>query len=506
MATIEQPTATDTIEVENPATGQVIKRLPVTSPDEVRVLVDRARTAQPAWEALGFEGRGRILRRMQKWVVDNAEKVVQTIVDESGKTYEDASVVELSYGAGALGFWAKHAPEYLSDEKVRTSNPFVLGRKLVVRYRPVGVVGVIGPWNYPLTNNFGDAIPALAAGNAVVLKPSEVTPLTSLLLADAFRECGLPENAIQVAIGGADTGTALIDAVDFVMFTGSTATGRKVMSRAAETLTPVALELGGKDPMIVLADADIERAANAATYYAMQNGGQTCVSVERVYVEAPIYDTFVDAVTDKVKALRQGPPAGPGTVEVGAVTFAPQLDIVRRHVEEAREAGARITTGGHVREGQGRFFEPTVLADVDHTMSAMREETFGPTVPIMRVADADEAIRLANDSPYGLGASVWTKDLARGEQVARRIDSGYACVNDANVNYMAYELPMGGWKESGLGVRHGASGIRKYTRQQAILVTRLAMKRDVHFFPYSARTTKLLGRLTKLLYGRGKRT
>jgi acyl-CoA reductase-like NAD-dependent aldehyde dehydrogenase len=505
MATIEQPQTTNTIEVENPATGQVIKSLPVTSPEDVRLLVDRARSAQPAWEAMGFEGRARVLRRMQKWIVDNDERVIQTIVDESGKTYEDASVVELAYGAGALGFWAKHAPGYLADEKVRTSNPFVLGRKLVVRYRPVGVVGVIGPWNYPLTNNFGDAIPALAAGNAVVLKPSEVTPLTSLLLADAIRECGLPENAIQVAIGGADTAQALIDGVDFVMFTGSTATGRKVMSRAAETLTPVALELGGKDPMIVLADADIERAANAATYYSMQNGGQTCVSVERVYVEAPIYDRFVDAVTERVKALRQGRPNGPASVEVGAVTFAPQLDIISRHVDQAREAGARITTGGHVREGEGRFYEPTVLADVDHSMTAMTDETFGPTVPIMKVADAEEAVRMANDSPYGLGASVWTKDLARGEQIARRIESGYACVNDANINYFAYELPMGGWKESGLGVRHGAAGIRKYTRQQAILVTRLAMKRDVHFFPYSARNTKLLGKLTKVLYGRGKR-
>jgi acyl-CoA reductase-like NAD-dependent aldehyde dehydrogenase len=505
MATIEQPQTTNTIEVENPATGKVIQSLPVTSPEEVRVLVDRARTAQPAWEAMGFEGRARVLRRMQKWIVDNGERVIQTIVDESGKTYEDASVVELSYGAGALGFWAKHAPEYLADEKVRTSNPIVMGRRLVVRYRPVGVVGVIGPWNYPLTNNFGDAIPALAAGNAVVLKPSEVTPLTSLLLADAIRECGLPENAIQVAIGAADTATALIDAVDFVMFTGSTATGRKVMSRAAETLTPVALELGGKDPMIVLADADIERAANAATYYSMQNGGQTCVSVERVYVEAPIYDRFVDAVTEKVKALRQGPPDGPASVDVGAVTFAPQLDIVRRHVDQARDAGARITTGGHVREGAGRFFEPTVLADVDHSMTAMTDETFGPTIPIMKVADADEAVRLANDSRYGLGASVWTKDLARGEQLARRLQSGYACVNDANVNYFAYELPMGGWKESGLGVRHGAAGIRKYTRQQAILVTRFALKRDLHFFPYRAGTTKLLDRLVKLMYGRGNR-
>jgi acyl-CoA reductase-like NAD-dependent aldehyde dehydrogenase len=505
MATIEQPTGTETLDVENPATGEVIRTLPVTTPEDVLVLADRARSAQPAWEALGFEGRGRVLRRMQKWLVDNSDRVIQTIVDESGKTWEDASIVELAYGAGALGFWAKHAPDYLADEKIRTSNPFVMGRRLVVRYRPVGVVGVIGPWNYPLTNSFGDAIPALAAGNGVVLKPSEVTPLTSLLLAEGFRESGLPENVLQVAIGGAETGTALIDAVDFVMFTGSTATGKKVMGRAAETLTPVALELGGKDPMIVLADADLERAANAATYYALQNGGQTCVSVERVYVEAPIYDRFVDAVTQRVMALRQGRPEGPGSVEVGAVTFPPQLDIISGHVDQAREAGARITTGGHVRDGAGRFYEPTVLADVDHSMTAMTEETFGPTIPIMKVADAEEAIRLANDSKYGLGASVWTKDTGRGEQIARRLESGYACVNDANVNYFAFELPMGGWKSSGLGVRHGAAGIRKYTRQQAILVTRLAMKRDVHFFPYSARTTKLLGRAVKLLYGRGKR-
>jgi acyl-CoA reductase-like NAD-dependent aldehyde dehydrogenase len=502
MATISKPAATDTIDVENPATGQVIRSLPVTPLDEVAQLVARARAAQPAWEALGFEGRGRVLRRMRKWMIDNADRVVQTIVDEGGKTYEDASVVELSYGAGACGFWAKNAPKYLADEKVRTSNPIVKGRKLRVRYRPVGVVGVIGPWNYPLTNNFGDAIPALAAGNAVVLKPSQVTPLTSLLLAEGIRECGLPHDAIQVLIGGGDHAQLLIDEVDFVMFTGSTATGKKVMARAAETLTPVGLELGGKDPMIVLADADLERAANAATFYSMQNGGQTCVSVERVYVEAPIYDRFVDAVTERVKALRQGPAAGPGSVDVGAVTIAPQLDVVRRHVEQARQAGARITAGGHVRVGEGRFFEPTVLADVDHTMEAMTEETFGPTVPIMKVADAEEAIRLANDSPYGLGSSVWTKDLARGEAIARRLEAGYACVNDANVNYFAYELPMGGWKESGLGVRHGAAGIRKYTRQQAILVTRFALKKDLHMFPYRARTTKLLDRILKLLYGR----
>ena len=507
MATLEdRPQATEkTITVENPATGAVVGEVPIRSADEVRALAERGRAAQPAWEALGFEGRARVLRRAQKWVLDNQQRVIDTIVSETGKTHEDALLAEIGYIANAFGFWAKNAPEYLADEKIRSANPFVLGRKLVVRYAPLGLVGVIGPWNYPLSNSFGDCIPALAAGNAVILKPSEVTPLTSLLMEQAMRECGLPDGVFAVATGLGETGQALIDEVDMVMFTGSTATGKKVMERAARTLTPVSLELGGKDPMIVLADADLERAANAATYYSMQNGGQTCISVERVYVEAPVYDQFVAKVTEKVKALRQGAPSGPGSVDVGAVTFPKQLDIVSGHVDAAREAGATVLTGGRGRSDGGSFYEPTVLVDVDHSMACMTEETFGPTLPIMRVADAEEAVKLANDSTYGLAASVWTKDTSRGEAIARRVEAGAVCVNDAQLNYLALELPMGGWKASGLGSRHGAGGIRKYARQQSLLVTRLAPKRDLHMFPYKSSTTGLLGRGMKLLYGRGKR-
>jgi acyl-CoA reductase-like NAD-dependent aldehyde dehydrogenase len=238
----------------------------------------------------------------------------------------------------------------------------------------------------------------------------------------------------------------------------------------------------------------------------MNNGGQVCISVERVYVEEPVYEEFVGKVTEKVRALRQGDPnQGPGTVDVGAVIFPPQVETIDAHVKDAVAKGAKVLTGGKMREGDGRFYEPTVLVDVDHSMECMTEETFGPTLPIMKVADADQALELANDSPYGLQASVWTKDTARGEQIARRVEAGAVCVNDAQINYTALELPMGGWKTSGLGSRHGAGGIRKYCAQQTLVVTRLAPKRDVHMFPYKARTTKMIGRLFKLLYGRGKR-
>jgi acyl-CoA reductase-like NAD-dependent aldehyde dehydrogenase len=493
------------IEVENPSTGRVIAAVDVVPPERIPALVARARAAQPGWEALGFEGRAKVFERAQKWMVDNTDRVIRTIVSETGKAWEEAQLAEVAYVTGALGFWAKNAPKYLADEKVKTASPFVRGRKLTLRYAPLGVVGVIGPWNYPLTNSFGDAIPAMAAGNAVIVKPSSVTPLSPMLMGEMLRECGLPDGVYQVAPGSGETGAALIDAVDFIMFTGSTPTGKKVMERAARTLTPVALELGGKDPMIVCADADVERAANAAVHYSMQNAGQTCISTERVYVEEPIYDRFVDLVTEKVRGLRQGAPGEAGSVDLGAIIHPPQSDIVEAHVKDAVDKGARVLAGGKRRDDGGHFFEPTVLVDVDHDMDCMREETFGPTLPIMKVSDSREAVRLSNDSPYGLQASVWTKDAAKGQRLARSIEAGVVTINDAQINYVALELPMGGWKSSGLGSRHGADGIRKYTKKQALVVTRFAPKKDLHMLPYSAGRTKLIGRMMRFVYGRGKR-
>jgi acyl-CoA reductase-like NAD-dependent aldehyde dehydrogenase len=516
MATVEQqvpetqdgvaaPT-TGEIPVENPATGETIATVPDMTAEQVAELAARGRAAQPEWEAYGFDGRARVMLRAQKWLMDNAERVIATIVSETGKTFEDAEFAEIGYAGNAFGFWAKYGPEYLADERIKSAQVLVKGKKIISRYRPLGLIGVIGPWNYPLTNSFGDCIPALMAGNSVILKPSEITPLTSLLLAEGLRECGLPENVLQIATGRGGTGAALVEHVDMIMFTGSTKTGRKVAETAARRLIPASLELGGKDPMIVLSDADLERAANFATYYSMQNAGQTCISIERVYVEEPVYDEFVAKVSEKVRELRVGKPDGPGSVEVGAITFPPQMETIKDHVADAVQKGARILTGGNQTPGAGRFFEPTVMVDVDHTMKCMTEETFGPTLPIMKVADADEAVRLANDSPYGLGASVFSRDTARGEAVARRVEAGAANVNDAMINYTVLELPMGGAKASGLGSRHGAGGIRKYTSQQAIVVTpKLAMKKELFMYPYKSRTSRLLAGVFKFMYGRGKR-
>jgi acyl-CoA reductase-like NAD-dependent aldehyde dehydrogenase len=496
-----------TIAVENPATGEVITTVPVAGVAELSGMVSRARSAQAGWVELGFSGRAAVMGRAQRWMLENSERVIGAVIDETGKTYEDAQLTDHGYVLQSLGFWAKHAEQYLKEEHAHYwGNPAVAGKKLVLRYEPVGLVGVIGPWNFPLVNGFGDCIPALMAGNSVILKPSEVTPLSSMLMAEMFHECGMPDNVFQVATGDGATGATLVASVDCIMFTGSTRTGKLVAKAAAEALIPCHLELGGKDPMIVCADADVEKAATAAAFYSMNNSGQVCISVERVYVEEPIYDEFVSRVTEKVKKLRQGVPSGPGSVDVGAIIFPPQIETIDAHVRDAVEKGAKVLVGGHVHQGSGgHFYEPTVLVDVDHTMETMREETFGPVLPIMKVADVDEAVRLANDSAYGLQASVWTRDTPGGEQIARRLEAGAVCVNAAQINYFALNLPMGGWKSSGISTRHGISGIRKYCRVQSLLVSGFGPRRELFMFPYSKRATHLLERIYRTVYGHGRR-
>jgi acyl-CoA reductase-like NAD-dependent aldehyde dehydrogenase len=497
--------APDTLSVENPATGATVGEVPSLTREQTIELVSRARAAQPEWEALGFTGRAALLRDMRKWLVDNRARAIQTLIDENGKTYEDAQL-EILYCADALGFWAKKAPKWLADERERPHSPLLFGRKIINRYVPYGVVGVIGPWNYPLINNFGDAVPALAAGNTVVLKPASITPLSSVLMAEGMREVGVPDGVFLVATGsGGTVGNALVDSVDMLHFTGSTEVGRGLMETGAKRLLPVTLELGGKDPMVVLRDANIERAANAAVWGALQNAGQTCISVERVYVEAEAYEPFVAKVVEKVGKLRLGPGGRPGSVDVGALTSPEQVDVIAEHIRDAVEKGARVETGGKLRSGPGRFFEPTVLTGVDHSMKIMTEETFGPTLPIMKVQSEEEAIRLANDSTMGLDSSVFGGNTSHAEQVARQIQSGGVVVNDALTNYLAMEIPIGGVKESGVGARHGKYGIQKYCQRQNLVVTRLGLNREIYYFPYSKGAAKLTDTLIRFMFGRGAR-
>jgi acyl-CoA reductase-like NAD-dependent aldehyde dehydrogenase len=326
-------------------------------------------------------------------------------------------------------------------------------KKVTVHYQPRGVIGLVTPWNFPLILTIGEAIPALLAGNAVVIKPSEWTPLIALrgaeVLHEAFKAAGLPSEILQVVNGYGETGGALVDEADMIAFTGSVRTGRAVAERAARRLVPISLELGGKDPMIVLRDADLERAANAAVWGAFTNSGQVCISVERVYVEEPIAEEFTRRVVEKTKQLRQGidgnEAIGDKRVDVGAMTFPKQVETVEDHLADAKVRGAQILTGGQRNPSMpGRFFEPTVITNVDHSMKIMTEETFGPVLPIMRVKDAAEALHLANDSRYGLNASVWTRDRRQGERLAAQVEAGMTTVNDVLVGFGVTDAPSGG--------------------------------------------------------------
>jgi acyl-CoA reductase-like NAD-dependent aldehyde dehydrogenase len=494
--------AGERFEVHNPADGSLISSVPVHGPEDVRAAVAGARAAQPGWEALGHQGRYRLLGRWRDWLLANSERIADVMQAETGKVRQDAGL-EVPGLADAINFYGANSARFLADEQVGAHNPLMKAKALKVVYRPFPVVGVISPPNFPLLLSVGDAIPALAAGCAVVIKPSEFTPLSLLEVVRGWREeVGGPE-VIQVATGLGDCGAAVVDEVDFIHFTGSVATGKKVMAQAAETLTPVSLELGGKDPLIVLDDADPERAANGAAWGALANSGQICMSTERVYVAEPVYDRFLAALTERVSRLRQGPDRPAFTHEVGAMTSPAQVEIVEDHVRDAVDKGARVVSGGKRRDGPGDYFEPTILVDVDHSMEIMREETFGPVIPVMKVADEDEAVRLANDSRYGLSSAVFG-EREHAEAVARRLESGAANVNDVLVNYLAYDVPMGGWKESGIGARWGPGGIRKFCRTESLVITRFARgKAEPMWFPYSPGKGRLLGALGRFVNARG---
>ena len=494
----------ETIEVRNPATLEKIAELPVTANAAVAEAVSCGREAQARWRTTTFAHRARLLYRLRDRLLDEQDKLADVLTAETGRPRTEAYGNELFYLCDAIGVWAKKSERYLRPTKIRPHFPLMKAKKVVSEYAPRGVIGIISPWNFPLTLTLGEALPALMAGNAVVVKPSELTPLSALFGAEAVLKAGFPKHLFQVVIGRGETAEALIDHVDMVSFTGSVVTGKRVMRRAAERLIPVSLELGGKDPMIVLKDADLERASGACVWGALMNAGQACTSIERVYVEAEVYDDFVAQVCSKTRAIRQGP--GEELVDVGCMTSESQLDKVTAQVNEAVSRGAKILVGGRRNPNySGLYYEPTVLVDVDQDMSVMKDETFGPVIPIMKVRDAAEALRLANDSPYGLGASIFCRNPRSAAILAEQIESGAVCVNDSLINFIIPDTAMGGIKESGIGYRHGAEGIRKYCRQKSIVSDRFGLKQEFPWYPASEKKARQMRHLLRLLCRSGWR-
>lgn len=488
----------ETIQVRNPATLELVKELPVASPAAVAAAVAQARQAQAGWQHTSFTERASLLYRLRDLLLDDGDKLADILTSETGRPRAEVYGNELFYLCDAIGAWAKNSKGYLRRRKISPSFPLVKANKVYSTYAPLGVIGIISPWNFPLTLTLGEALPALMAGNAVVIKPSELTPLSALYGADLAVKAGFPKDLLQIVVGYGDTGQALVDHADMIAFTGSVETGKRVMHRATDRLIPVSLELGGKDPMIVLKEADLDRAAGACVWGALMNCGQACTSIERVYVEAPVYTAFVDKVVSRVKALRQG--KSTDEVDVGCMTSEAQFNKVAAQVDEARAKGAKALTGGRRNPGlPGYYYEPTVLVDVDHSMSVMAEETFGPVIPIMQVKDAEEAVRLANDCRYGLGASIFTRDKTAAATLAEKIDSGAVCVNDSLVNFIVLEAPMGGRKDSGFGHRHGAEGIRKYCQQKTVVVNRFGLKAEFPWYPATRQKARQVRHLLNLL-------
>ncbi len=460
---------TPTINVYNPVTSEVIGSVPDTPDDAVREAVERAQDAQRIWGAIDPKERCRVIRRFGDLLWQNQQEAMKVIRDETGKN-DTGAFLEIIGMDNTITYYGQQGPALLAPE--RRPAPFPLIQRARVYHKPHGVVGFITPWNYPMMLVVIDVIPALVAGNAVVIKPSEITPYSALYAADLLHKAGVPKDAVQVVTGYGGTGAALIDYVDYVCFTGSTATGKKVATKAAERLIPFSLELGGKDAMIVLKDANVDIAASAVFIGGCENAGQMCVSIERVYVESPIYDRFVASVRQFAQNLAIGPGDG-FDVHVGSMTNERELLRVEAQVQDAIDKGAELIYGGKRRPDLGPlFYEPAVLAHVDHSMDVMKEETFGPIVPIMKVANEEEAVRLANDSEYGLSGAVFTADLDKGERLATRLDTGDITVNRTNAVPASPYLPWGGQKNSGFGRRGGPEGLLRFTSSQSVVVDR----------------------------------
>jgi len=488
------------LRLRSPVSLEPIGEIECASGEDVKAAVERARKAQPGWAEFSFEDRAACLRRVSQRLLEKADAVVDQVVEETGKARNEALAMEVFASLDALAYYAKNARRFLRPERRRIHGLLGFAKQLRIAYRPLGVVGIITPWNGPFVLAMNQSAQALMAGNAVVVKGSEVTPYSTRLVQDFFDEAGLPEGVLQVLLGDGETGAALVESgVDKISFTGSVATGRRVAEACGRRLIPATLELGGKDAMIVCADANLDRAAAGALLGACMNSGHVCTAVERIYAVEEVYDAFVAKVVDGASKLRQG---DSGEFDVGAIFWDRQLAVIERHVADARAKGARVLVGGRRNPDlKGLFYEPTVLVDVDHGMDIMREETFGPILCIQKVRDEEDAIRLANDSRYGLSGSVWTRDKSRGCEIAGRLQTGSVCVNDPALTYGVPEAPFGGLKESGIGQVNGARGIRAYCHEFPVLVDRFGGRRIPGGYPYRMKAVEGMKRFLKLYFG-----
>ncbi len=486
-----------------PATGEPIGEVPIATKEDVRAAIARAKKAQAAWGILPIEERAARLLRYRDALVDRAEEIIDVVSRECGKPRHDVLAHEVFVTTDLLTYYCKNAKAILAPREIGLH--LLKHKKSVVHYVPRGVVGVIGTWNFPFVIPMGDILAALITGSAVVVKPSEVTPLAIQKAKEIFDATGLPEDLFVVVHGGGDVGQAMIEGgIQKLCFTGGVETGKKVAAACGANMVPCVMELGGKAPLVACADCDVERTARAIVFGGFVNSGQVCISVERVYAHEKIHDPLVARVRDLTRELRQGDPSSGETIDVGAIIFSKQIEVAERHIADALAKGAELVTGGKRRPGPGQFFEPTVLTKCDHTMTVMKEEIFGPIVPIQKVSSEDEAVRLANDSHLGLNAYVFTKDRAKGERIAERIEAGSVLVNDVMANYAAAETPFGGVKQSGYGRIHGEDALREMAEARHVLTSRIPdPSTDPLWFPYSAKALKWQLKMMKVLYSTG---